>query len=194
MESNMEKKIVAAVFRDTDRAESAIRELRDAGVPDDKISIVQLHEGKEEARDGHGDRTDLDQDTKGSGTAKGLATGGALGAIAGFGALLIPGIGPFIAGGALVEALGVAGSAAVTSGIVGAAAGGLTGALVDYGVDREHAEYYEGRVRKGDVLVLVDTSHNESAYAPTRGILRAAGGESADREHAHDEDRTHDRV
>lgn len=179
----MQDKIVAAVFRDCDGAERAIHELRDAGVPNDAISVIQLNDvDDQDSHSGTRDRATAHDtgDTKASGAAKGLATGGALGALAGVGALLIPGIGPFIAGGALAQVLGAAGSAAVASGALGAAAGGLTGALVDYGVDRKHAEYYEERVREGAVLVTVDTSSNPSAHAPVRGILRAAGGESAD--------------
>ena len=190
----MQKKIAAAIFSDRDRAEKAVHELRDAGVPENAISVLQLHEdGETERTDGSGETSHVDQgDSKGSGITKGLATGGALGAIAGLGALLIPGIGPFIAAGALAETLGVVGSAAVTSGIVGAAAGGLTGALIDYGMDKEQAEYYERRVREGGVLVTVDTSRDPSAYAPTRGILRAAGGEMAEGEHEHESSREHD--
>jgi hypothetical protein len=182
----MHKNIAAAVFDNRDQAEKAIHELRDAGVPDEAISVIQLHDD-----DDSGERSQRDErdahvvdtgDDKASGAAKGAATGATVGAIAGLGALLIPGVGPFIAGGALAQALGTAGSAAVASGVVGAAAGGLTGALVDYGFDREHAEYYEQRIREGGVLVAVDTSDNPSAHAPTRGILRAAGGVSADAE------------
>ena len=191
----MQNKIAAAIFSDRDRAEKAVHELRDSGVPDKAISVLELHEsGETETRDGSGETTHVDHgDSKGSGISKGLATGGALGAIAGLGALLIPGVGPFIAAGALAETLGVAGSAAVASGVVGAAAGGLTGALIDYGMDREQAEYYERRVREGGVLVTVDTSHNPSAYAPTRGILRASGGEMAEGDSDHESSREHER-
>lgn len=177
----MRKNIAAAVFNDRDQAEKAIHELRDSGVPESAISVIQLHDDSE--HDDNVNRTttdDHDGDNKATGTTKGLIAGGSLGAIAGLGALLIPGIGPFIAAGGLAEALGVAGSAAVTSGAVGAAAGGLTGALVDYGVDRDQAEHYEKRIREGGVFVAVDTSENPSAYAPSLGILRAAGGESAE--------------
>lgn len=177
----MRRNIAAAVFDDCDQAEKAIHELREAGVPDDAIAVVQLHKEDEHGREGDEDRRVVDTgDNKGTGAAKGAATGGIVGAIAGIGALLIPGIGPFIAGGALAQAIGTAGSAAVASGAVGAAAGGLTGALVDYGIDREHAEYYERRIREGGVFVAVDTSENPATHGLTRGILRTAGGESAD--------------
>lgn len=175
----MRKNIAAAVFKDCDQAEKAIHELRESGVPENAISVIQLHDDSE--HDDNVNRTTADDgDDKATGTTKGLVAGGTVGAIAGLGALLIPGIGPFIAAGALAETLGVAGSAALVSGAVGATAGGLTGALVDYGVDREHAEFYEKKVREGGVFVAVDTSDNPSAYAPARGILRAAGGESAE--------------
>ncbi len=175
----MRNNITAAVFNDRDQAEKAIHELRDSGVPDSAISVIKLHDDSEHDDDVNRTTAD-DGDDKASGTTKGLIAGGSVGAIAGLGALLIPGIGPFIAGGALVETLGVAGSAAVASGAVGATAGGLTGALVDYGVDREHADHYEKKIREGAVFVAVDTSDNPSAFDASRGILRAAGGESAE--------------
>lgn len=175
----MRNNIAAAVFNDRDQAEKAIHELRDSGIPDSAISVITLHDDSDHDDDVKRESVD-DGDTKVSGTTKGLIAGGSLGAIAGLGALLIPGIGPFIAGGALAETLGVAGSAALTSGAVGASAGGLTGALVDYGFDREHADHYEKRIRDGAVFVAVDTTENPSAFGPSRGILRAAGGESAD--------------
>ena len=175
----MRNNIAAAVFNDREQAEKAIHELRDSGVPDSAISVIKLHDDAD--HDDDVNRTTVDDgDNKATGTTKGLIAGGTLGAIAGLGALLIPGVGPFIAGGALAETLGAAGSAAVASGALGATAGGLTGALVDYGVDREHAEHYEKRIREGAVFVAVDTSENPSAFGPSRGILRAAGGESAE--------------
>lgn len=184
MENTSRKTIAAAAFDDRESAERAIQELRQSGVPDSKLSVLQLHKDQGATDQGGIRDEELDSDNKGSGTAKGLATGGAVGAIAGLAALLIPGVGPFIAAGALAETLGVAGSAAVTSGLVGAAAGGLSAALIDYGVDREDAEYYERRVREGAVLVAVDTSDQPSAFEPTMAIMRAAGGESARREEA----------
>lgn len=180
--------IAAAIFESRAKAEHAVHELRDAGVPDSAISVISLHEGETHTTDGAGhDRHDHDHhDNKATGAMKGLLTGGGVGAVAGLAALAIPGVGPFIAAGALAETLGAVGSAAVVSGAVGAAAGGLTGALVDYGVDREHAEHYERRIKEGAVFVGVDTRGSESDYRATRAILRAAGGESADTD-AHSE-------
>lgn len=178
----MHKDVVAAIFDSSDQAERAIRELRDIGVPDDRISVISLHKRETDRRDGS-DRPAVSEDhgdNKATGVMKGLGVGGGVGAVAGLAALAIPGIGPFIAAGALAEALGVVGSAAVASGAVGAAAGGLTGALVNYGISKRHAEHYERRIREGGVLVAVDSSG--SSHAPVLPILRAAGGESAEAE------------
>lgn len=185
----MNKQLAAAIFDSRREAERAIKELREGGVPDRAISVISLHEGEHETRDGAGHVTDDHGDNKASGTGKGLAIGGGVGAIAGLGALLIPGVGPFIAAGALAETLGAVGSAAVVSGAVGAAAGGLTGALVDYGMSREHAEHYEKRIRDGGVFVAVDTSDSPGDYAAVRAVLRAAGGESCEGDEHSGDDR-----
>jgi hypothetical protein len=69
------------------------------------------------------------------------------GLLVGLGALAIPGVGPLIAAGPIATTLLGAG--------VGAAAGGLLGALVDVGVPEDEANYYAEGVRRGGVLVSV---------------------------------------
>ena len=174
------RNIVAAMFRSHEQGERAVSELLEAGYPEEAISVISMDEGKATARDGEGHVRDDHQDNKGSGALKGLGIGGGVGAVAGLAALAIPGVGPFIAAGALAETLGAVGSAAVVSGAVGATAGGLPGALVDYGIDREHAEHYARKIKEGGTFVAVDTSHSAADHAAVRAILRAAGGESAE--------------
>src|SRR5262245_32573858 len=72
--------------------------------------------------------------TTGAGT--GVVVGGALGWLAGIGALAIPGIGPFIAAGPIMAALAGAG--------VGGTVGGIVGALVGVGIPEYEAKRYEG--------------------------------------------------
>lgn len=60
-----------------------------------------------------------------------------MGWLAGIGALAIPGLGPFIAGGPILAAL-------VGTG-VGGAVGGLTGALIGMGIPEYEAKRYECR-------------------------------------------------
>ena len=61
-----------------------------------------------------------------AGAGTGAVVGGALGWLAGIGALAIPGIGPFVAAGPIVAALAGVG--------VGGTVGGITGALIGLGV------------------------------------------------------------
>src|SRR5688572_22676135 len=61
-----------------------------------------------------------------TGSVAGGVLGGTLGWLAGIGALAIPGVGPFIAAGPIMAALGGA--------ALGGAVGGITGALVGLGI------------------------------------------------------------
>src|SRR3984893_6808057 len=81
--------------------------------------------------------------TAGAGTQP--VHGGALGWLAGIGALAIPGLGPFIAAGPIVAALAGAGA--------GGALGGITGALDGMGIPEEEAKRYEGRLKEGNILL-----------------------------------------
>ena len=89
-------------------------------------------------------------------------------------------MGPFVAGGAIAQTLGATGSALAVSGAVGAAAGGLAGALVDYGIERADAEYFERRIREGDIFLSVDTRGRSDLHGPVKGILRVAGGRTSE--------------
>src|SRR5438445_11742 len=60
---------------------------------------------------------------------------------------LIPGIGPFVAGGTLMALLASAGA--------GAAVGTILGALVGLGVPEDEASYYESEFKTGRTIVTV---------------------------------------
>jgi uncharacterized protein (TIGR02271 family) len=155
---------VVGLFRDTAQAERAIRDLKAAGFSDQQIGVVMQDRSEER-------RLAADTGTKaGEGAVAGAVGGGLLGGtvglLAGIGALVIPGIGPIIAGGALASTLAGAG--------IGAAAGGLIGALVGMGIPEEDARYYETGLREGGILVTVEAG---AAAADARRILLDAGGE-----------------
>jgi uncharacterized protein (TIGR02271 family) len=157
---------VVGLFRKTIAAERAIRDLKDGGFTDQQIGV--LMRDPDEAR-----RVAEQTGTKaGEGAAAGAITGGALGGLvgllAGIGALVIPGIGPIIAGGALASTLAGAG--------IGAAAGGLLGALVGMGIPEEEARYYEVGLQEGGILVSVDAGPRA---VEARNILVNAGAEFA---------------
>jgi hypothetical protein len=104
--------------------------------------------------------------TTGEGAAAGAGIGAALGGLGGvlmgLGLLVVPGVGPALAAGALASGLVGAG--------IGAASGGIAGALANAGVPEEEAGYYAEGVRRGGHLVVVTTS--EDRYATAHDILQ----------------------
>jgi uncharacterized membrane protein len=172
--NNMNQNIISAVFDDRSEAEAAINELRSAGAETDKLSIIGRDEGQTSVRDGtgevaHGDAT--------SDTVKGALGGAGIGALLGVAALAIPGVGPFVAAGAIASSA-IPGAAAIGAG-AGALAGGLTGLLKDHGVNDEDAGYYEDRINSGGIFVSVDTDDGPVSLEQAREILTRNGGHSA---------------
>jgi hypothetical protein len=166
--------IVSAIFHDHQSAERAVTSLRNAGIDDRAIAIVSRRPREDVA----GSQTDdhSDPDNKGSGALKGLGAGAGVGALFGLGALIIPGVGPFIAAGSLVETLGVAGSAAASGAIVAGTAGGIAGALMNYGVSEEDAAHYEERIRQGGIWIAVDTRRTAADARTVADLMRRADG------------------
>jgi len=103
-----------------------------------------------------------------TGAGSGAVLGGALGLLAGIGALAIPGVGPLIAAGPIMAALAGVG--------VGGAVGGLTGALIGLGIPEYEAKRYEGSLKKGAILLSVhcDTS---SEIDRAKEIMKNTGAE-----------------
>lgn len=98
-----------------------------------------------------------------------MAVGGALGLLAGLVALAIPGLGPFMVAGPILGALAGAG--------VGGVVGQVTGALVGMGISGVDAQDYEGRIKKGQVLVAVH-AEAQSGILQAEQILRLHGAEN----------------
>jgi hypothetical protein len=150
------KKAVIGIVPTQLQAETIISELREAGFMNSDISVLlpDKHGRKEFAHE---------QSTKApegmaTGVGAGGVLGGALGLLAGVGALAIPGLGPFIAAGPIMAAL--SGAAA------GAAVGGVVGALVGMGIPEYEAKVYEKRLRAGNILLAVHTeTSDEQALA-----------------------------
>ena len=157
---------VVGLFRKTVAAERAIHDLKDAGFTDQQIGV--LMRDKDEARRVAGQTGTKAGEAAAAGAITGGALGGLVGVLAGIGALVIPGIGPIIAGGALDSTLAGAG--------IGAAAGGLLGALVGMGIPEEEARYYELGLQEGGILVSVDAGPRA---VEARDILVNAGAEFA---------------
>lgn len=138
-------KTVVGSFADHHAADQVVQHLEHQGVSDKEISVIARHHGHTEKGHptGHGTE-DLS-----SGIGWGAAAGGTVGLLASAGALAIPGIGPILAMGPLAATL------------TGAAAGGLVGGLMDYGIPRQESEHLQQDVKQGNVLVMVHAHNNE---------------------------------
>ena len=145
-------------FESRDQAERAVDDLRRAGFRDEEIGWAMRGEDKADRPAGTEDAA--------KGAATGAVAGGVLG---GLGAAavtaLIPGVGPFIAGGLLATVLTGAG--------VGAAAGGLIGGLTGMGLSEDEAKHYEGEFKAGRPVVTVNAGDR---YSEAADILDRSGG------------------
>lgn len=103
-----------------------------------------------------------------TGGVTGGVLGGALGWLVGIGALAIPGVGPFIAAGPIIAALGGA--------AVGGAVGGIAGALIGMGIPEYEAKRYEGKIKDGNVLISVHTENSDEVKR-AKEIFTQAGAE-----------------
>ena len=146
------------------QAVSIIDALRAGGFSNDAISVLFPDRGT--SRDFAHERHTKAPEGATAGVSAGGLLGGAIGWLAGIGALSIPGLGPFIAAGPIM--------AAFSGAAMGAAVGGLTGALVGLGVPEFEAKRYEGKILSGNVLISV---HAEGAEERRRvkDIFERAG-------------------
>jgi len=150
-------KATVGVFDTTEQAHNAVQELFDRGVPHRDISVIAPDRRADRAS-AVGGKDSMAGEGAEAGAVSGGLLGGALGALVGIGALAIPGIGPIIAAGPLMAALGSAGAGAVVGAGVGAAGGGILGALIGAGIPEDEAHVYAESVRRGSTLVTVATS------------------------------------
>ncbi len=129
------------------QAEAIVDELKLAGFTNNDISA--LLPDKRGTKDfAHEHNTKAPEGATAGGVA-GLGVGAALGWLAGIGSLAIPGVGPFIAAGPIMAALGGA--------AVGTAAGGVIGALVGMGIPEFEAKRYDEKIKTGNILISVHT-------------------------------------
>lgn len=157
---------VFGIYPNRTDALAAVETLKSAGFRNTDISVlVPDNPGTKDLA--------LEKDSKApegatAGGITGGVIGGALAWLAGIGALSIPGIGPFIAAGPIMGVLGGIG--------VGGAIGGLAGALIGLGIPEYEAKRYEGRIRKGGILLSVHCD-NSDWMKRAKSILDQTGAE-----------------
>lgn len=162
--------LVAALFDRRRDAERVVADLRDAGIPEDSISLLWRAGDFEDA-----DQSRVAGHTKRS-VAAAAAGGGLAGALLGVAVLTIPGIGLVAAAGAI--AASSLSSVAAVSAIIGATGGAMARMLTDQDVDGREANYIERQIRQGKVFVSVDTRIAEGQKDLARQIILRNGGKT----------------
>jgi hypothetical protein len=162
----MSKKSVFCIATSRGQADNIIDQLKSANFSNNDISV--LFPDKDSTRDfAHEKNTKAPEGTV-AGVGTGGVIGGALGWVAGIGALAIPGVGPFIAAGPIIAALSGA--------AVGAAIGGIAGGLIGLGIPEIEAKRYEGKVKAGNLLISVHTE-NSQEITRAKDIFTKAGAQ-----------------
>lgn len=157
---------VFCIAKTEGQAQRIVVDLKGASFSNNDISV--LFPDKSGTRDfAHEHHTKAPEGTA-TGAGVGGVLGGTLGWLAGIGSLAIPGVGPFIAAGPIMAALGGA--------AVGATVGGLTGALVGMGIPEYEAKRYEGRIKDGNYLISVHTE-DSAQRARAKDIFERAGAD-----------------
>src|SRR5215510_2257116 len=130
---------VFGIYADQLAVERAVDTLKAAGYRNTDISVLfpQTTGTKDFAHEKH---TKAPEGAA-TGAGSGVVVGGALGWLVGIGALAIPGLGPFIAAGPIMAA--------------------LAGALVGMGIPEYEAKRYEGRIKRGGILLSVHCDNSE---------------------------------
>jgi hypothetical protein len=157
---------VYGIYRDRTHAEEAVDKLLLAGFRNEDISAL-LAENQGSKDFAHEKHTKAPEGTA-TGVVAGGAVGGTLGLLVGLGALVIPGLGPFLAAGPIVGALAGMGA--------GGAVGGLIGALTGMGIPEYEAVRYEGRIKHGEALVSVHCDDSDWVKR-AKDLMKSTGAE-----------------
>jgi hypothetical protein len=160
MEVNMH--LITGVFDTYEHAAEAVNALKQAGITHANISFIS-RDAPEFEPDEVGERA-----TTGAEIGAGLGAAGGL--LAGLGIVAIPGLGPVVAGGWLfATAIGALAGAGL-----GAATGGLVGALAAAGVPEADAHVLAEAVKRGGAIVTVRVDEPQATAAAA--VLRDAEG------------------
>ena len=162
VDAGRDDRAIVGVYDDRTAAEAAVDALEQAGFREDQIGFVIR--GADDVAGGM--ITDAVGTKDGKGALTGAVTGGMLGGVlAAAISLLIPGVGPVLAGGVLAAFFGGA--------IAGTAVGGIFGAMTGLGISEEEARFYEKEFSEGRAIVAVKP---HGRYQQAADILTRTGG------------------
>lgn len=162
----MAKKSVFCIATDRAQADLIVDNLRSANFFNNDISVLFPDKGT--TRDFAHEKHTKAPEGIATGAGTGGVVGGALGWLAGIGALAIPGVGPFIAAGPILAALSGA--------AVGATVGGVAGGLIGLGIPELEAKRYEDKIKQGNILLSVH-AENSDEIKKAEKIFKDAGAQ-----------------
>src|SRR5450432_2387242 len=162
----MSKKSVFCIATSRHQADQFVVQLKNANFSNNDISALFADKGT--SHDFAHEKNTKAPEGAVTGAVTGGVVIGALGWIAGIGALAIPGVGPFIAAGPIIAALSGA--------AIGATVGGIAGALIGLGVPELEAKRYEGKIKSGNILISVHTE-NSNEISLAKEIFKEAKAE-----------------
>lgn len=154
------------IFHTRQTVDMAVESLKQGGFNTSDISV--LMSDKTSTREFAHEKNTKAPEGATTGAGAGAVLGGALGWAAGIGALAIPGVGPLVAAGPIMAALAGAG--------IGGTVGGLSGAIIGFGIPEYEAKRYEGAVKDGGTLLSVHCSSSDRVKK-AKEILKQAGAE-----------------
>jgi hypothetical protein len=168
------QKMVTAVFRNREDAESAFDALLASGYADSEIDVMMSEKTRSSyySRREEGERHEVGSkmgEGMAIGGAVGTAVGAALAAVAAIGTTLaLPGLGLVIAG-PIAAALAGAGA--------GGVAGGMVGGLIGLGISEDNAQAYHEALRSGGVFLGV-RPHSDEDSRRIRKLFEDLRGEN----------------
>jgi hypothetical protein len=165
---------ISGVFKTRSRAESAVKEVRKAGIPDDRVTLLTPGTVEQVSKEMLAVPTDT-AEQPGMGKALGALAGGGVGFVGGSLLMaLVPGLGPITAVGLLGAAiLGAAGAT------IGAAAGNELENSTTEGLPEDEIFVYEDALRQGRSVVVLMAEDKQQASL-LRELLKMQGAESID--------------
>jgi hypothetical protein len=172
---------LVGIFRECAIADRAVRELLQAGIPQNRIMFLT-------GLDSAAQTTSLpttDAEPEGMGKTVGEFVGGVTGASAGLAlgsalaSLFVPGVGPIMAAGI---------GAAALLGLGGAAAGAKLGHesedALDHGVPKDDVFLYRHLLKQGRSLIVVEAENDHQISAATE-VLKKNGSENIEEARQH---------
>ena len=173
---------ITGVFATRSAAERALQQVHQAGIPEDKLTLLTPGTADQIGKEMQTVPTETTEQP-GMGNAIGALVGGGIGLTGGSILMaLVPGLGP-------VTALGLlgAGVLAAAGATIGATAGGKAEKSTYEGLPEDEIFVYEDALRQGRSVVIVLAGDTQQASL-LRELLKAQGAESIDaaREHGLD--------